>query len=265
MESRDDRLCEEIEALRKTLRMLRGPDGCPWDREQSMDNIITYIVEEAYELLRAERSGDWDEVAAELGDVLFLVIFVHELLLERCPTPLSEIVARVHRKITNRHQHVFGGTKALDTKESVAEWERIKERERGTSGEAGLLADMPDHLPPLRMAAAIQRKAASVGFDWPDVRGILDKLREETVELEQELARGDRAMIMEEIGDLIFTIVNLSRRLGVSPESALETSSAKFVRRFNELEQALREQGETLESASLDEMEALWQRSKGKD
>ena len=262
METRDKKLEAAVEALRKTMRVLRGPDGCPWDREQSMDDIITYLIEEAYELLQAERSGDWDEVAGELGDVFLMVVFIHELLAEKKPVSFSEIVERVHGKIVDRHPHVFGQTSAANTEESIAEWERIKRSERKQAPETRLLDDIPDHLPPLLKATSIQRKVAAVGFDWPDTHGVIDKLREEVDELEAELESGDRESVTEEIGDLLFTAVNLARRLGISPESALETSSIKFVRRFNEIERVIRDRGEELDQTSLVEMEHLWQESK---
>lgn len=265
MNDRDTRLAEEIASLRETLRVLRGPDGCPWDRDQSIDNIITYLIEEAYELLQAERSGDWDEVASELGDVLFLVVFVHELLLEQNQTALSDITRRVHDKIINRHPHVFGDTRAADKKESIAQWERIKRGERTEHAQTRLLGDVAGHLPPIRRAIAIQRRVAAIGFDWPDTAGIVEKIREEIAELELEMKTENTDKIKEEIGDLLFTIVNLARRVNVSPESALETCSTKFVRRFNELEDSIKQAGGTLEAATLEEMERLWQRSKEKE
>ncbi len=265
METKDVKLESAVESLRKTMRILRGPDGCPWDREQSMDDIITYLIEESYELLQAERSGDWDEVAGELGDVFLMVVFIHELLIEQKPVSLSDIVERVHRKIVSRHPHVFGPTSAANTEESIAEWERIKKSEREHTADEGLFDDVPDHLPPLRKATSIQRKAASVGFDWPDAGGIIEKLREETDELESELDRDDKEAITGEIGDLLFTVVNLARRSGVQPESALETSSMKFVRRFKELEQKIRNRGGELDKTPLAELERLWQESKNND
>ena len=260
--SNEAKLAAEIASLRETLRILRGPDGCPWDRDQNMDNIITYMIEESYELLQAERSRDWDDVAGELGDVLLMVLFVHELLLEEGGPPLAEITRRVHDKIINRHPHVFGDERAETTRESVAQWERIKRSERGGAPSDSILESVPDHLPPLRKATAIQRKVAAVGFDWPDISGILDKIKEEISELEHEMKSGDRNTIKGEIGDMLFTIVNLARRLNISPESALETCVVKFTRRFNELEKSIKESGKTLESASLEEMERLWQQSK---
>lgn len=255
----------EIEALRKTLRALRSEKGCPWDREQKLDDIISYLIEEAYELLQAEKMGDWVHVEEELGDVFFLVIFIHELLLEERPTSLADIISRVHNKIVNRHPHVFGESRAKDKVESIAEWERIKKNEKKNHQLSGILASIPRELYPLRRATAIQRKAAEVGFDWPDYEGILEKLNEEIGELKKVLGKGESKKVKEEIGDILFTIVNLARRMQVDPENALEYTSAKFVRRFSEMEKTVSSQGREIEDLSLDEMEKYWQESKRTD
>lgn len=255
-------LAREIAALRRTLRVLRGENGCPWDREQKLDDIVSYLIEESYELLRAERIGRMREIEEELGDVLFIVVFIHELLLERRGSSLAAIVARAHRKIVNRHPHVFGGTRARTSAESLAEWERIKRAEKRPRRRAGVLDAVDDKLPPLRRAAELQKKAAEVGFDWPHARGIMEKLAEETAELDRELRRGDRERIKDEIGDLFFTVVNLARWLRVDSEGALERTTAKFVRRFGEIERRARRSGRELRDMTLDEMEALWQESK---
>jgi MazG family protein len=258
----DDRLGTEIAALRRTLRSLRGEGGCPWDREQKLDDVIGYLIEESYELLRAEQSGIWREVEEELGDVLFIVVFIHELMLEKRKTDLAGVVAGAHRKIVRRHPHVFGSTEARTRAESLAEWERMKRAERRPRRAPAFLDDVPDNLPPLRRAAAVQRKAAGVGFDWPDGTGILDKLEEEIAELRHELRRGKRDAAKSEIGDLFFTVVNLARRFGIDSESALERTTAKFTRRFNDVERRARRAGRDLSSMTLEEMEALWRESK---
>lgn len=255
-------LAVEVAALRKTLRRLRGKGGCPWDRAQTLDDMISYLIEESYELLHAGHRGKRREVEEELGDVFFIVIFIHELLLERRGTPLAGIVARAHRKIVARHPHVFGGTTARDTRESVAEWERIKGLEKPARRRESLLDAVPQKLPPLRRAAALQAKAAEVGFDWPDHAGILDKLQEEIGELEQEIASGRRERIKDEIGDILFTVVNLARRMRVDPENVLERTSAKFTRRFAEIEASARRARREISSMGLDEMERVWQKSK---
>jgi MazG family protein len=262
MEPSDRAFAREVAALRRTLRTLRAPGGCPWDREQTIDDMISYLIEESYELLQADKTRNARAVEEELGDVFFILVFIHELLLEKRRTSMAAIVARVHRKIINRHPHVFGTAQATNSTESLAEWERIKRSEKGRRPSSGILANVPRKLPPLRRAAAVQKRAAGVGFDWPDHGGILDKLREETGELAIELARGSRARIKDEIGDLLFTVVNLARYLGVDPESVLESTTTKFVTRFNEIEKAAKRRGRRLSAMSLDEMELLWQRAK---
>ena len=254
----------EIAALRKTLRILRGENGCPWDRERSMDDIISDLINEAYELLRAEKSKHWDNFEEELGDVMFLVIFIYELYAERSRTPLSEIVSRVHKKIVKRHPHVFGSSTARDGAEGLAQWERIKRSEKKDRRREGVLDDVPPELPPLRKAAEIQKKAAGVGFDWPDRGGILEKLSEEIGELEHAVVSGDRTMIKDEMGDCIFTIVNLARRLQVEPENALEQTTVKFISRFRSMEKEARSRGVSLDDLTLEEMEQLWRKSKDK-
>ncbi len=264
MERSDRAIGKEIAALRKTLRTLRGPGGCPWDRERDIDDMISHLIEESYELLQAEKGKNWRHVEEELGDVFFILVFIHELLLEKRAAPLAAIVARVHEKIVKRHPHVFGNTEAANSSESLAEWERMKRSERRKRHASGVLSDIPAKLPPLRRAAAVQRRAAGVGFDWPDSAGILDKLREEIGELSVELRRGSRARIKDEVGDILFTVVNLARFLEVDPESVLEGATEKFVGRFGGVERRAKRSGKKLSSMSLDEMERLWQKSKAK-
>ena len=253
---------QEIAALRRTLRVLRGPRGCPWDREQDLDDLISYLIEEAYELLHAEKTKDWREVEGELGDVFFILIFIHELLLAKRRTPLARIVANVHRKIVNRHPHVFGSAKARTTAQSLAEWNRIKQAEPGRSARPGTLRHISTKLPPFRRAAAVQKKAAEIGFDWPDHAGILDKLHEEIDELTKEIPAGRREGIKDEIGDIFFTVVNLARHLHVDSESAIESTTAKFMTRFSEIEKQAKRAGGDIRDMGLDEMERLWQKSK---
>jgi len=261
---RDERLAGEIAALRETLRTLRGENGCAWDRARTAGDLISHLVDEAYELLRAEAGGDRAGIEEELGDVLFLVVFIHELLQERGAAPLSTLVAAVHKKIVERHPHVFGETSAANETQSQAEWDRIKRAGRPAPPD-GALAEVPDNLPPLRRAFAAQRAAARVGFDWPDAGGVIDKLAEETAELRAALEADNRRHVREEIGDLLFTVVNLARVLGVECESALERSNAKFMGRFNEMERRALEAGTPLSSLTLEQMEALWRRAKRND
>jgi MazG family protein len=264
----DDRLGTEIERLRNTLRTLRGEDGCPWDRARTAGDMIAHLIDEAYELLQAEAEGDLDHVEEELGDVAFLVVFIHELMLERRDTPLSSIVADAHRKIIARHPHVFGDTSASDETQSQAEWDRMKREERRAreiSRAGTTLSSVPPGLPPLRRALAVQKAAAAAGFEWPEPRGVVEKLSEESVELADALDAGEEEHVREEIGDLLFTVVNVARRLEIDCESALERSTAKFVRRFDAMERAAAENGDTLTELSLEQMETLWQRMKKTD
>ncbi|MBN2185563.1 MAG: nucleoside triphosphate pyrophosphohydrolase [Candidatus Krumholzibacteriota bacterium] len=252
----------EIESLRSTLRKLRGKGGCPWDMEQSLDDVISYLIDEAYELLHAEKSGDPALLEEEFGDVFFLVIFIHELMLERKDSQLAELISRVHGKIISRHPHVFGSTKASSCRESIAEWERIKQSENKTDEKMPALSGIPAALPPLRKAFSIQKKAAGAGFDWPDHTGVIEKLYEEIEELKSAIDEGGKEMIKEEIGDLFFTIVNLARKLNVDSESAISASSEKFVKRFYLMEKKVRERGLSFQSMDLTELEAIWQESK---
>jgi tetrapyrrole methylase family protein/MazG family protein len=264
MERNDRDTGAEIESLQRTLRILRGENGCPWDRERSMDDLISDLINESYELLRSEKTREWDDVEEELGDVLFLVVFIHQLYLEHAETPLSDIVSRVHRKIIQRHPHVFGSSTVRDSVESMAEWERIKRNEKKDRERGGVLDAVPPEMPPLRKATEVQKKAAGVGFDWPDRSGILEKLREEINELKSAIEGGKRNAIKEEVGDLLFTLVNLARHLQVEPENALERTTTKFIARFCEMEKKARSRGIALDSLTLEEMERLWQESKGK-
>lgn len=264
---KDERLGTEIESLRATLRTLRGEDGCPWDRARTAGEMISHLIDEAYELLQAEAAGDIQHVEEELGDVLFLVVFIHELMLERRETTLSTIVSAVHRKIVARHPHVFGGTSATDEIQSQAEWDRMKAEERRSrgGGKRTALSTVPPGLPPLRRAFAVQKKAAAEGFDWPDHRGVIEKLGEEAVELTAAIEAGENDHVREEIGDLLFTLVNIARHLDIDCESALEHSTAKFVRRFEEIEEKASSSGSPLRTLTLEQMESLWQRAKRRD
>ncbi len=253
---------DEIESLRRTLRILRSENGCAWDRERSIDDIISNLIDEAYELLHAEKSKDYDEVEEELADVIFLIVFIHDLLLEKRDTSLPELISSVHRKIISRHPHVFGSVKASNAKESLEAWERVKKEEKGAVNHIEEFESAAAELPVLRRAASIQKKAAEIGFDWPDHRGILDKLNEELEELDKAMASGDRSKVKEEVGDILFTVVNLCRNLDMDAENALAGTSAKFARRFAYMIESAKRSGRELASYPLDEMEELWQKSK---
>jgi MazG family protein len=255
----------DIEDLLAIMRALRGPDGCPWDRAQSFQTIAPYTVEEAYEVAASIEDGDLKALPDELGDLLFQVVFHARMAEEAGLFDFGDVVAAVTDKMIRRHRHVFGGAEAeADQHRQKLAWEEIKARERKAKAPAGkevsLLDDVPVALPALLRAEKLQRRAASVGFDWDNAAKVVDKIAEEAREIVD--AGQDREKQAEEIGDLLFVVANLARHLKVDPEAALRAANAKFVRRFKFIEAALAADGRDTAGASLEEMEALWQKAK---
>ena len=255
------RSATDLARLLELVATLRGPGGCPWDREQTLADARGYLIEEAHEAAAAAATGDWDDLAGELGDLLFQVAFLARLGEEAGALDPETLIDRIHRKMVARHPHVFGDEAAADADEVLAAWERRKLREDG--GRA-LLAGVPDSLPPLVAAYRMTQKAAGVGFDWPDARAVFEKLDEETAELRAEVERGevDREAVAGELGDLLFTVVNLARKLGVDPDAALAGTNAKFRRRLGAIEERLGEEGRTLADAEMEELDRLWEAAK---
>lgn len=249
---------------------LRAPDGCPWDREQRLADVRAYLLEEAHEAAAAIDEETWPAIGAELGDLLFQVAFVLRLGEEAEALSAERVVAGVHAKMVARHPHVFGEGRAADAEEVRRAWER---RKAAASGEESMLAGVPASLPALVGAYRLSQKAAGVGFDWPDARAVMEKVREEMAEVERELA-GSRvgdgasnreaasAALEEELGDLLFAVANLARHAGVDPERALARTNAKFRRRFAHVERGVKAGGRRLGEVPLDELEALWQDAK---
>jgi tetrapyrrole methylase family protein/MazG family protein len=251
----------DLKKLFDLIATLRGEDGCPWDRAQTLETILSDLIEEAYELQWAHARGSKDEFDEELGDVLFVLVFAIALARDADPSISVETLAdRAHAKITRRHPHVFGNAVARTEGESLAHWNRIKAEEK--SGSASLFDAVPGDLPPLRKADKIQRLAAKTGFDWPDTTGIFQKVREEVDEVEETLSGGVSDRIQEEIGDLFFSVVNLSRFLNVDGETALARANAKFIQRYETMETLIREDGHRLEDLSLEAMDVYWERTK---
>ena len=257
----------EVSALLDTLRHLRGEDGCPWDRKQTLADMCRYLLDETYELQDAVVEDDRAEIVAELGDVLFLVLSCSLILEDAGHTTLEQVAKAAREKIVRRHPHVFGDLQALDADESLRHWRDSKAQEAAERGEPQphLLQNIPKSLPPVRRAWTVQQKVAGVGFEWETVDGVFDKLLEETNEIREVLPTQEPARIEEEVGDLMFSVINLARFLGVDPERALHSTVAKFTRRFNEVETELRKRQRTLEDASLAEMDALWDEVKGRE
>jgi len=271
------------------MARLRAPGGCPWDREQTFDTIKRYTLEETYEVLEAIDNRDWPELTGELGDLLLQVLFYSEMAQEEGHFSIDDVLDALSEKLISRHPHVFGDVRADDAHAVLRNWEALKAREKDekrraqpSSGEEPrhrpLLEGVSTKMPALLEAHKISSKAAHVGFDWPEIQGLFEKLREETRELEEQLPAvpagamkpGDRAKmpdevragIEEEVGDLFFVLVNIARHLAVDPESALRKTNRKFRRRFGWVEEQLRGQGRSLEESTLEEMETLWQRAK---
>lgn len=255
----------ERDAFAKLLavcRRLRGPDGCPWDREQTLESMTPYLTEEASEAVEAIGNADPDHSAEELGDLAFLVLFCLELTGERWGVGLAESLDRAAEKLIRRHPHVYGDAKVEDGEAAYRQWQEIKKAEKKDAG-ASLLGEQPKGLNALVAAYRLQEKAAAVGFDWPTADGSLAKVREETDEVAHAMQSGDTTPeLAREIGDLLFAVVNLSRKLRVDPERELRATMHRFRERFLHIERRLAEQGRTPLQSDLVEMDALWDEAK---
>ncbi len=256
-----------IERLARIMRRLRDPEsGCPWDIEQDFDTIAPYTIEEAYEVADAIERRAWDELKGELGDLALQVVYHAQMAQEAGHFTLGEVLEAIGDKMIARHPHVFGDeSRDKSARQQTADWERIKAAERASTGADGVLDGVALGLPALLRAAKLQKRAARVGFDWPDVGPVLDKLGEEARELAEARARMDPDAIEDEMGDLLFVMANLARHLGVDPEAALRRTNAKFERRFKGIERALQAAGKRPQDASLAEMDALWEAQKARE
>jgi MazG family protein len=287
---------ERFERAVSIMERLRAPGGCPWDQEQTFDSIKPYTLEETYEVLEAIDNRDWPELAGELGDLLLQVLFYAEMANEQRSFSIDDVLDRLSSKLVNRHPHVFGDVKADTSAEVKRNWEALKVEERKKrAGEEGggaakkerhsILAGVSSAMPSMLEASKLSSRAAQVGFDWPNVEGLFDKLHEETDELREQLkefpapgprpqgrgvASSGRTVVPEklqvrledEVGDLFFVLVNLARYLSVDPESALRKTNRKFKRRFQWMEARLHESGRSADQASMEELESLWQQAK---
>jgi tetrapyrrole methylase family protein/MazG family protein/ATP diphosphatase len=240
-------------------RLRDATTGCPWDLEQTFATIAPYTVEEAYEVADAIERGDLGDLKDELGDLLLQVVFHARMAEEQGDFAFDDVVQAINDKMIRRHPHVFGEETYGSLAEQTAGWEILKAEERGAKGRAqSLLDDVPVGLPALTRAVKLSRRAARVGFVWPTLEAVVDKLDEEVAELKAELAAGDVEKARQEMGDVLFVVANLARALDVDPEDALRATNAKFTRRFRYIEQKLAERGRTPEQSDLAEMDALW-------
>jgi MazG family protein len=249
---------ESFERLLSIIRRLRGPDGCAWDREQSPTTLRAALVEESWEAVSAIDAGDDANLREELGDLYLLVTMIAWIHEERSAFTVSDVLEGIAEKLVRRHPHVFGDAATSSVPRILAQWERIKRDERGGDRPASALDGIPGSLPPLERSAALQKKAAKVGFDWPAPAPVWDKLAEESRELRDAAASCDARRVEEELGDLLFTVVNLARFLGTDPSLALHRANDKFVRRFRAIERRLAERGIAPSDAGLEVMDGIW-------
>lgn len=251
--------------LVEIMSRLRAPGGCPWDREQDHASIKPYLIEEAYEVAEAIDDGDFDELRKELGDLLLQVVFHAQMASEAGHFSISDVVAAINEKMVRRHPHVFADAKADDADTVLRNWARIKAEERKGSGDDSTLAGVPRGLPALLRAHRLGEKAAHVGFDWPDVSGVLAKVEEELGELREALASGEAAAIEAELGDILLALSSLGRHAGAHAEEALQRASDRFAKRFRALEADLAAAGRDIHAATPEELDAAWNRAKAKE
>ncbi|MBP7559505.1 MAG: nucleoside triphosphate pyrophosphohydrolase [Armatimonadetes bacterium] len=257
-----DEAREQFARLIGIMERLRAPDGCPWDREQTPSSIRRQLVEETFEVVEAIDEEDPELLCEELGDLLLHIVFQAQMAAEAGQFTIADVVRAINEKLIRRHPHVFSEARVDDATGVIEQWDAIKAAEKAGSGRErqSALDGIPGDLPALALSESLQRRAAKVGFDWPDVRGPLEKIREEAAEFAQEAESGGATE--EELGDLIFSIVNASRFLGVSPELAVRASARKFDRRFREVERLARERGRVPGEMTFEELDALWERVK---
>lgn len=245
--------------LVRILDVLRGENGCPWDRQQDEKTLVNYFLEESYEVIDSVFNKKPDSVAEELGDMLMEIVFLARLYKEKADFCMSDVVERINRKMIRRHPHVFGDHSAADADEVTASWNRQKNTEKNRES---LFDGISSCTPALLTAFQIGLRASLSGFDWSETAAVIGKVKEEMLELEEAVGEKDPQGIMEEIGDLLFGLANLSRHLGVNPEIALQFANRKFITRFRFIEKKLKDQGRDIDGASLEEMEELWQLAK---
>ncbi len=252
-----------IDRLLEVVATLRGENGCPWDKEQTLESLKQYLIEESYEVIDAIDSGDVDKHKEELGDVLLQVALHSQIRKENGEFEFDDVADKLADKLVHRHPHVFGDVKAENAEEVLKNWEQIKVEEKGDR--KSTLEGIPRHLPALQKAQRIQSRAARVGFDWERVKDVIAKIEEELEETKVEIAKGDKEKTEEEIGDLLFAVVNLCRFEDLRAEEALEKTINKFITRFKEVELRIQAEGKKLQDCTLEEMDAHWEEVKQKE
>ena len=254
----------EMQNLLELMQRLRDAErGCPWDRAQNYASLVPHTLEEAYEVAEAIAQQDWRELCAELGDLLFQIVFYAQIAAEEGRFEFADVVHGIVKKMTRRHPHVFGNAHYANHAAQMADWERIKAAEKDTTEAPSILDDIALALPALTRAVKLQKRAAQVGFDWETLPPVLAKVEEEFAELRHEIElHGTGQRVADELGDVLFALANVARHLRLDPETALRGTNQRFTQRFRYIEQCLAEQGRKTEDADLEELETLWQRAK---
>jgi len=256
---------EKFLKLVETMARLRGPDGCPWDREQTFDTLKSFLLEETYEVIDAIDRRDWEELATELGDLQLQVVFFSQMATEQGRFTIDDVIESITSKLIRRHPHVFGDESAGTAAEVLKRWNELKAQEKSDGSPQALLDSVPQTVPALMEAYQLTSRASLVGFDWQRFEDLLEKLKEEMRELEEARnGSGDPARVEDEVGDLLFMMVNIARFLKLDPELVLRKTNRKFRDRFAEVERGLAERGKGFAQAGIEEMEELWQQAKSK-
>jgi MazG family protein len=255
-----------VERLLGIMERLRGPDGCPWDREQTLATLRPYVLEETYEVLEAIDAGDPREHCEELGDLLLQIVFQAQLAREADQFDFADVADAISNKLVSRHPHVFGDANVRDAEGVLRQWSALKrEEKKAKGGGQSVLEGVPREMPALARADRLTEKASRIGFDWPDSAGARAKVGEELAELDEAVASGDRAAVEHELGDLLFAVANLGRKLGLPPEEALRGAVGRFISRFEHVERELERRGVPHGGATLEEMDALWDDAKSRE
>jgi MazG family protein len=259
---------QKFTELIRIMARLRAPDGCPWDRKQTFDTIKAYLLEEAYEVMDAIDARDWNALQEELGDLMLQPVFFAEMARDESLFDITDSLEAINTKLVRRHPHVFADATAETPEDVKVRWDEIKKQEKAEQGIAAgdsVLDSVPRSLPALVEAEKISKKAAAVGFEWPDIGGVVEKLQEEAAELAGARETSDKEHVEHEIGDLLFTLVNLARFLKVDPEQALRKTNARFRKRFAHVERQVKAGGATMAETPLERMEELWQAAKKRE
>ncbi|MEK6374387.1 MAG: nucleoside triphosphate pyrophosphohydrolase [Acidobacteriota bacterium] len=253
-----------FDQLVQLMTTLRGAQGCPWDRKQTLGTLKPFVIEESYEVVDAIDRNDRAALAEELGDFLLQAVFIAEITREEGSFDIYDSVTAIHDKLVRRHPHVFGDVQADDAEQVLVNWEKLKNEERKAENKS-VLAGVPQSLPALLRASRLTEKAARVGFDWRRTEDVFAKLEEEIGELHEAIESGDESKVHDEVGDLLFTLANIARKLNVNAEEALQSTNRKFTRRFESMERSVREQGQNLDQLALEQMDALWDEAKASE